>query len=1022
MSYPQSSAFLSSLIYDSSRVNEAAVTVNARYIDSTGAAWEIKAFKEDPNGYQGAVFKNVDTGAVVLVNRGTEIDLTKPVESIKDVVSDAAMGVAALPSQFSSAENLLTQAIKVAGSPEGLLITGHSLGGSISQYLGAIYGITTETFNAYGVGNILAEKGIAVGDISHITNHVMHYDPVSVLPGSKMVGTTLDYKSAADQAFDTPLGHFLALYGFNSFLSRIAASHGIGNFQDSVLASQPGSLISIDIANPIAIVNNWFRQFADKFGSPNGSLLELELGISPTVPVAFAQATTIAPARRDPLILDLDNNGLDTTGIDSNAPILFDHDGDGIKTATGWIKASDGFLVLDRNGNGTIDNGAELFGDATPLYAGGLAADGFAALAQEDTNLDGKVDSLDARFATLRLWTDLNQDGVSQAGELFTLAQKGVAALIVAKTENAALLGNGNQIADLGGFIRTDGSGGTLGAAEQLADVDLASNPFFSEFTDSIPLTAEAQALPDMKGAGQVRSLQQAASLATPAGSALATQLAAYASETTRSGQMARLDSLIKAWADTSTMATTTTGAFAGVNLSLSFEGVGAGSTANQAWLDKLSILERFNGQTFLPVPAVETALAINFYSTREALLNQSYQLLGDSVYGAIALQTRLKPYLDSIELKIDDAGIALDYKAMTARLDALKTGDAKAAVMDLVDLHRFAGGQLAGWTGLDRLGDWANDAEASEQVMAALAEMGLTHGGNWFGGPGDDFAAGSAGADQIYGNGGNDVMLGLAGNDWLEGGDGNDLLDGGQGNDTLTGGAGNDTYVFRRGDGNDSVRVNDSATGKVDTLRLDGLTPDEVRLEKWDSDLAFVIKDTGEWTKIQGFFIGTSYQLDAVQFGNGSTWDRATLIAQPMLLNGGNGDDSLSGHNGGANTLYGNGGNDGLFGGDKADQLVGGTGNDGLYANAGDDTLLGEAGNDWLEGGDGNDLLDGGTGNDTLTGGTGSDTFVFRRGDGNDSVRVNDSATGKVDTLRLDGLTPDEVRLEKWDSDLVLS
>lgn len=118
------------------------------------------------------------------------------------------------------------------------------------------------------------------------------------------------------------------------------------------------------------------------------------------------------------MALDLDGDGLETIGIDSQRPILFDHDGDGIKTATGWIKADDGILVIDRNGNGRIDSGRELFGDSTPLYQGGLAADGFAALAQEDTNGDGLVNAQDARWQTLRIWRDLNQDGISQTNEL----------------------------------------------------------------------------------------------------------------------------------------------------------------------------------------------------------------------------------------------------------------------------------------------------------------------------------------------------------------------------------------------------------------------------------------------------------------------------------------------------------------------------------------------------------------------------------------------------------------------------
>ncbi|MDD0943608.1 calcium-binding protein [Xylella fastidiosa subsp. multiplex] len=59
---------------------------------------------------------------------------------------------------------------------------------------------------------------------------------------------------------------------------------------------------------------------------------------------------------RDPLALDLDGDGIETTGSDGRV-ILFDHDADGVKTGTGWLKPDDGWLVLDRNGNGTIDSG-----------------------------------------------------------------------------------------------------------------------------------------------------------------------------------------------------------------------------------------------------------------------------------------------------------------------------------------------------------------------------------------------------------------------------------------------------------------------------------------------------------------------------------------------------------------------------------------------------------------------------------------------------------------------------------------
>ena len=354
----------------------------------------------------------------------------------------------------------------------------------------------------------------------------------------------------------------------------------------------------------------------------------------------------------DPLTLDLDGDGLETLGLDTANPLLFDHDGDGVKTASGWVAPDDGFLVLDRNGNGTIDTGAELFGDSTPLAAGGTAADGFAALAQEDTNLDGKVDTLDANFANLRIWRDANQDGISQASELSTLAANNIAALNVAKTENSTLLANGNVIADLGTYVKTDGTTGTLGDTAQLGDIDLAENTFVSQFTDSVPITAEAEALPDMQGSGQVRDLREAASLST----ALATALGNYAAAATRDTQQAQLDSLIEAWSDTSTMATTATGAYAGHDLTLSFAGITNDSVEYLAWLDKLTVLERFNGRTFQTVPDGTGPVTLNFSTGQMDLLDQSYEALRDSVYGALVMQTRFKPLIETIDLVLTGA------------------------------------------------------------------------------------------------------------------------------------------------------------------------------------------------------------------------------------------------------------------------------------------------------------------------------------------------------------------------------
>ncbi|MDX1253614.1 MAG: hypothetical protein IDH49_15450, partial [Gammaproteobacteria bacterium] len=155
---------------------------------------------------------------------------------------------------------------------------------------------------------------------------------------------------------------------------------------------------------------------------------------------------------RDPIILDLDGDGLETVGLTSN--VYFDHDGDGVLTRTGWAGKDDALLVWDRNTNGQIDTGAELFGDFTPLPNGALAPNGFAALAALDSNRDGILDAADPAFTELKLWRDTSQDGVSQGGEFLTLAEAGITSLNLAHTLKNQSLANGNTLAREGSFTR----------------------------------------------------------------------------------------------------------------------------------------------------------------------------------------------------------------------------------------------------------------------------------------------------------------------------------------------------------------------------------------------------------------------------------------------------------------------------------------------------------------------------------------------------------------------------------------
>jgi hypothetical protein len=322
-------------------------------------------------------------------------------------------------------------------------------------------------------------------------------------------------------------------------------------------------------------------------------------GVDDSTATNFTTACTFVAPRRDPLIFDLDGDGIETVGISTTNPILFDHNGDGVKTSTGWVSSDDAFLVLDKNGNGSIDSGRELFGDATMKSNGQLATDGFDALRDLDSNADGKISSDDAQFSQLRMWRDLNQDGISQSGELFSLSTLGIASINVGSTQNSVTLANGNQLANFGTYTKTDGSQATIGEVTgDLGDVNLAQNTFVSQFTDTLDTTG-FETLPDMQGAGQVRSLREAATLSPQ----LADLLTQFQAATTRDGQMALMDQILSTWAATSTMSTTLTGAYAGHTLTVNIQGYSAGTAGYQTWADKLTLLEHFNGRTLRPCP-----------------------------------------------------------------------------------------------------------------------------------------------------------------------------------------------------------------------------------------------------------------------------------------------------------------------------------------------------------------------------------------------------------------------------------
>lgn len=161
---------------------------------------------------------------------------------------------------------------------------------------------------------------------------------------------------------------------------------------------------------------------------------------------------TFCQCGASPIVIDVAGNSFNLTS-NSNG-VLFDINGDAEQEQISWTSANsdDAWLALDRNGNGMIDSGKELFGDYAeqPAPPKGEKKNGFLALAEYDKtanggNGDGEIDAQDSVFAVLRLWQDMNHNGISEATELKTLNQSGLAKIELKYKESKRTDEHGNR-------------------------------------------------------------------------------------------------------------------------------------------------------------------------------------------------------------------------------------------------------------------------------------------------------------------------------------------------------------------------------------------------------------------------------------------------------------------------------------------------------------------------------------------------------------------------------------------------
>ncbi|MGG4661706.1 hypothetical protein [Providencia vermicola] len=157
---------------------------------------------------------------------------------------------------------------------------------------------------------------------------------------------------------------------------------------------------------------------------------------------AYENLGNLADDYKTPLIIDLDGDGVQT--LVDNLGIRFDFKGNETQSQTGWVHPDDGLLAWDKNQDGIINSGNELFGNNSLLFNNTLAKDGFSALSELDSNADGIINSSDKLWLELKIWQDKNSDAISQFNELTSLSDMGINTIELNTKELNSYDENGN--------------------------------------------------------------------------------------------------------------------------------------------------------------------------------------------------------------------------------------------------------------------------------------------------------------------------------------------------------------------------------------------------------------------------------------------------------------------------------------------------------------------------------------------------------------------------------------------------
>ena len=597
---------------------------------------------------------------------------------------------------------------------------------------------------------------------------------------------------------------------------------------------------------------------------------------------------------RSPIIIDMNGDGVKTTAQGKHT--YFDHDGNSFAENTGWVDSNDALLVLDRNQNGLIDDGKELFGSNTLLSSGKKAQNGFEALAEFDENRDGVIDTADSVWSRLQLWQDKNQNGLVDEGELLSLSNTQITAIGLNYLKGDKKDENGHEHRETSQVTWADGH--QTDATDVWFKVDKGDT--FN--TDNLAIDKDIAKLPYIQGFGNVSDLHTA----MQKDAVLKEMVKAYLTADTKTRE-SLLNNLIYRW----------TG-------SEQIDPVSRGKYIDDA--RKLVTLENLTGSDFLgtwcwgeidsdPHSKAAPILIKEFNKFAEYV---SASLLAEGVYKELFFPIILAQW------NAEQQKIEYDYSKLNQELVKLVENNQLDEARELMQIDKNLGkyNSAARERQQANLFKVARDNGLIAQLYGEIDNIFISSNGN------DSFNGNEWQKDRY-------LFRSVHGQDVIkdfgyvhEKNKRNDLcFEGAKLADTQFVRSGNDLIIKAYGT-NDSVTLLgyfNSSYNRAFNFVFDNET---ITYEELMSRYTFTYSGDDGDNEIPG--------CDGKD-----------------ILSGGAGNDTLWGE-AGDDILNGGEGNDILKGGEGCDILIGGTGNDILEGGAGYDILIGGTGNDILNGGDG--------------------------------------------------------------------